>query len=386
MAQLREVVLVGYVRTPFCSADPEGGAFRNVRSDDLAVVVLCEILARTGVAAKDIDGVVLGTVEMRGEQAHPGTTIPFLARFPEHVTGLSVERACTTAMMAIHVAAMDIICGLGDVYVAGGLETTTHFRTPVIEGGMEATTVNTLDLNLGRGAERLCERFGIERAEMDRWALESHRRAVRSQRAGVFAEEIVPTEGHLPDGSRELISQDQGPRADTTLEKIAALPPVYGADGRITRATCSGQADGAAVCMLMSRERAESEGRTPIATIQHIGAGACHPTDPVYSAIAAAEKVLRLSGRTLDDFDVIEVNECFACAPIAFMRYFKAEVSDRMNVNGGACAIGHPIGASGARLVGTAALELRRRGGGLGLAAISCGTGQGAATIIEVRP
>jgi len=405
MAQLREVVLVGYVRTPFCKADSKRGAFRNVRSDDLAVVVLREILARTGVAAKDVDGVMLGAVEMLGEQAHPGTAIPFLAGFPEHVTGLSLERACTTAMMAIHVAAMNIMCGLGDVYVAGGLDSMTHFRIPVIKDGMDmddvikqqgtllstmnpnpkmATMVNMLDLNGGQGAERLCERFGIERVEMDTWALESHRRAVRGQKAGLFGEEIVPTEGDLPDGSQALISQDQGPRADTTLDKIASLPPVYRTGGRITAATSSGQADGAAVCMLMSRERADAEGRKPVATIRQIGAGACHPTDLIYSAIPATEKVLELSGCAIGDFDVIEVNEAFACAPIAFMRHFRAELPDRMNVNGGACAIGHPVGASGARLVGTTALELRRRGGGLGLAAICGGMGQGAATIVEV--
>jgi acetyl-CoA acetyltransferase family protein len=405
MAQLREVVLVGYVRTPFCKADPKRGAFRNVRSDDLAVAVLQEILARTGVAAKDVDGVMLGAVEMLGEQAHPGTAIPFLAGFPDHVIGFSMERACTTAMMTIHVAAMNIMCGLGDVYIAGGLDSMTHFRIPVIKDGMDmdevikqegtllstmnpnpkmATMVNMLDLNGGQGAERLCERFGIERVEMDKWALESHRRAVRGQQTGIFAEEIVPTAGTLPDDSDALISQDQGPRGDTTLEKIASLFPVYKPDGRITAATSSGQADGAAVCMIMSRERAEAEGREPIATIRQIGAGACHPTDLIYSAIPATQKVLDLSGCTVKDFDVIEVNEAFACAPIAFMRHFEADVSERMNVNGGACAIGHPVGASGARLVGTTALELRRRGGGLGLAAICGGMGQGAATIVEV--
>jgi acetyl-CoA acetyltransferase family protein len=219
---------------------------------------------------------------------------------------------------------------------------------------------------------------------MDRWALESHRRAVRGQKTSIFAEEIVPTEGHLPDGTPALISDDQGPRPDTSLDKIAALPPVYRPDGRITAASSSGQADGAAVCLLMSRERARADGLTPIATIRNIGIGACHPTDLIYSALPATEKVLQLSGLRIRDFDVIEVNEAFACAPIAFMRHFKADIPDRLNVNGGACAIGHPVGASGARLVGTIALELRRRGGGLGLAAICGGMGQGAATVVEV--
>lgn len=406
MAELRDVVLVGYVRTPFGKANPHRGIFRNVRSDDLGVVVLREVLARTGVAAKDVDGVILGAVEMLGEQAHPGTTVSFMAGFPDHVTGLSIERACTTAMMAVHVAAMNIMCGLGDVYIAGGLDSMTHFRIPVIKDGMDmdevikqggtmlstmnpnpkmADMVNLIDLNGGQGAERLCEQFEITRDEMDRWAFESHRRAVRAQKSGFFDEEIVPTEGHAPDGTPELFSQDQGPRPDTSLEKIAALPPVYKPDGRITPATSSGQADGAAVCLLMSRERARADGITPIATIRQIGSGACHPTDLIYSALPAAERVLQLGGFTIDDFDLVEVNEAFACAPIAFMRHFKAEIADRMNVNGGACAIGHPVGASGARLLGTIALELRRRGSGLGLAAICGGMGQGAATVVEVE-
>jgi acetyl-CoA acetyltransferase family protein len=407
MTRVREVVLAGYVRTPFGKADPTRGVFRNVRSDDLGVVVLREVLARTGLAAGALDGVILGAVEMLGEQAHPGTVVPFMAGYPEHVTGLSIERACTTAMMAIHVAAMNIMCNLGDAYVAGGLDSMTHFRIPVIRDGMDmdqvlkqagtmlstmnpnprmAEMINMLDLNGGQGAERLCERFDISRAEMDRWAYESHRRAVHGQRAGIFAEEIVPTEGHDAAGAPVLVSDDQGPRADTSLEKIAALMPVYKPEGRITAATSSGQADGAAVCLLMSRERARAEGITPIATIRHIAAGACHPTDLIYSAIPATEKIIARSHLAIGDFDVVEVNEAFACAPIAFMRHFNADRPERMNVNGGACAIGHPVGASGARLVGTVALELRRRGGGIGLATICGGMGQGAATIVEVTP
>src|SRR5512147_123082 len=141
MRELRDVVLVGYVRTPFGRADPQRGFFRNVRSDDLAVIVLREILRRTGVAARDVDGIILGAVEMMGEQAHPGTAIPFLAGFPDHVVGLSIERACTTAMMSVHVAAMQIACGQGDLFVAGGLDSMTHFRIPTIRDGMDMEEV-----------------------------------------------------------------------------------------------------------------------------------------------------------------------------------------------------------------------------------------------------
>jgi acetyl-CoA acetyltransferase family protein len=406
MGELREAVLAGYVRTPFGKADPQRGFLRNVRSDDLAAIVLREILTRTGIAPGDVDGVILGAVEMMGEQAHPGTAIPFLAGFPPHVTGMSVERACTTAMMSVHIATMNVQCGQGDIYIAGGLDSMTHFRIPVIRDGMDmedvikqggtmlsamnpnprmAEMINLIELNGGQGAERLCEQFSITRREMDEWALASHQRAVAATRAGRLREEIVPVDGVLPDGSPARIDHDQGPRADTTIEKISALAPVYRSDGRITAATSSGQADGAALCMIMSSERARAMGIAPLARIHTIATGACAPTDLIYSAIPATHKALRLSGLRIEDLDLIEVNEAFACAPIALMREFKlpAAAADRINVNGGACAIGHPVGATGARLVGTLALELRRRRGRLGLATICGGMGQGAATILE---
>jgi acetyl-CoA acetyltransferase family protein len=406
MSSEREAVLVGYVRTPFGKADPQRGVFRNVRSDDLASVVLQEILRRTAVAADEVDGVILGAVEMMGEQAHPGTAIPFLAGFPPHVTGMSIERACTTAMMSVHIAAMNVRCGLGDVYIAGGLDSMTHFRIPVIKDGMDMDAIikegghmlaamnpnprmmeriNPIELNGGQGAERLCDRFDITRRELDEWALLSHRRAVAAHDAGRFADEIVAVEGLSPDGTKVLIDRDQGPRADTSLEKIAALQPIYRPDGRITAAAASGQADGAAVCMVMSRQAAERRGVRPLARIHTLGVGACDPRDLIYSAIPATHKALERSGLAMRDMEVIEINEAFACAPIALMREFAMGDAGRekINVNGGACALGHPVGASGARLVGTLALEMRRRGSRYGLATICGGMGQGAATILE---
>src|SRR5215831_14508360 len=296
MSSEREAVLVGYVRTPFGKADAQRGVFRNVRSDDLAAVVLQEVLKRTAVPAAEVDGVILGAVEMMGEQAHPGTAIPFLAGFPPHVTGLSVERACTTAMMSVHLAAMNVRCGLGDLYIAGGLDSMTHFRIPVIKDGMDMDAIikegghmlaamnpnpkmmeriNPIELNGGQGAELLCERFDITRRELDEWALLSHRRAIAAQDAGRFADEIVPVAGLQPDGTATMIDRDQGPRRDTTLEKIAALQPIYRSDGRITAAASSGQADGAAVCMVMSSREAARRGLRPLAHIHTLGVGAC---------------------------------------------------------------------------------------------------------------
>jgi len=399
----RDALLVGYVRTPFGRADPRRGFFRNLRSDDLAVVVLREILRRTATDEREIDGVFLGAVEMMGEQAHPATAIPFLAGFPPTI-GLSVERACTTAMMSIHVAAMCIETGQGDAYLAGGLDSMTHFRIPVVRDGMDMSEVikeggtmlsamnpnpklfdivNPIELNGGQGAERLAARLGIGREQMDRWALASHERAIAAQRAGRFRDEIVPIEGLTAEGEARLVDYDQGPRGDTTYEKIAALAPVYSPDGTITAATSSGQADGAAICMVMSRQRAEQRGLQPLARLRTLGWGACAPTDLIYSAIPATRRALDRSGLSLADMGVIEVNEAFACAPIAWMQEFGFEDATRVNPNGGACALGHPVGASGARLVGTTALEMRRRDARFGLATICGGMGQGAATILE---
>jgi acetyl-CoA acyltransferase len=402
MSELRDVVLVGYVRTPFGRADAKRGVFRQVRSDDLAVLVLRELLRRSAVDAGDVHGVILGAVEMMGEQAHPGTAIPYLAGFPDHVVGLSLERACTTAMMSVHIATMQIQCGLGDVFIAGGLDSMTHFRIPTIKDGMNMDEVikegghmlaamnpnpklfdlvNPIELNGGQGAERLADEYAITRDEMDRWALRSHQRAIAARAR--LREEIVPADGLDVEGRPVRVTDDQGPRADTTYEKIAALLPVYRADGKITAATSSGQADGAAVCLLMSSAEAKRRGLPPLARVHTIAAGACAPTDLIRSAIPATARALERSGLRQDDFAVIEVNEAFASAPIALMREFGITDDERVNPNGGACALGHPVGASGARLVGTTALELRRRGGRYGLATICGGMGQGAATILE---
>jgi len=398
----RDAVLVGYVRTPFGRADARRGVFRAVRSDDLAVAALQELLRRTAVAPSEVDGVLLGAVEMMGEQAHPGTTVPFLAGFPDHVVGLSLERACTTAMMSVHIATMQIQTGLGDVFVAGGLDSMTHFRIPTIKDGMDMESVikegghmlaamnpnpklfdrvNPIELNGGQGAERLADRLGITREAMDRWALASHQRAIAARER--LRDEILPLEGLDADGNAITVRDDQGPRADTTYEKIAALAPVYRADGRITAATSSGQADGAAMCLLMEAETAARRGLAPLARIHTIAAGACAPTDLIYSAVPATRRALARANLRLDDMATIEINEAFACAPLALMRELDFDDAIRVNPNGGACALGHPVGASGARLVGTAALELGRRGGRYALATICGGMGQGAATILE---
>src|SRR5262249_18488823 len=264
-----------------------------------------------------------------------------LAGFPDSVVGLSVERACTTAMMSVHIATMQIQCGLGDVFIAGGLDSMTHFRIPTIKDGMDMADVikegghmlaamnpnprlfervNPIELNGGQGAERLADQYGIGRDEMDRWALRSHQRAIAAR--GRLREEIAPVDGLDLEGRPVRVTDDQGPRADPWVEKLAPVSPVYKADGKITAATSSGQADGAAVCLLMSRAEAQRRGITPLARIHTIATGACAPTDLIRSAIPATARAFSRSGLGPDDMTVIEVNDAFACAPIPLMREF----------------------------------------------------------------
>lgn len=402
----REPVIVGYVRTPFGRADKNKGHLREQRADDLAIHLLKEIVRRTDVEPREVDEVILGAVELIGEQAHPGRNVAFLADFPHEVTGLTIERACVTPMSAIHVAAMSIMTRMGDVYIAGGLDNMTHLGIPVMRADTDLMEVigtpgtlmstqspnpklfeklNPMELTGGVAAEKMAVDYGIERAEMDRWAHESHRRAVAAQESGKLRDEIVPIEGLLADGTTFTMDRDQCPRPDSSLEKIATLgTPFQPEGGRITAAASSGQADGAAIVMLMAREVAEKRGIRPLATIRGMAVAGCDPTNLIYSSVPASKKVLARTGVRATDLDVIECNEAFASAPIILMRELGISDPTKVNPNGGACAIGHPVGASGARLIGHLALELRRRGAKLGLATICGGYGQGGATLIEV--
>ena len=358
--------------------------------------------------AGDVDGVILGAVEMMGEQAHPGTAIPFLAGFPPHVTGLSVERACTTAMMSVHVAAMSVQCGLGDVYIAGGLDSMTHFRIPMIKDGMDMDAIikegghmlaamnpnpkmmeriNPIELNGGQGAELLCDRFGITRRDLDEWALLSHRRAVAAQESGPLRRrDRRRSRASTPEGEaarhrsrpgaarRHHAGEDRRPAADLPRRRphhrrrgVRPGGRRGGVHGDVARRGEAPRHRAAGVDPHHRHRRLRS------ARPDLLG----HPGHAPRASSAPASR--------MRDMEVVEINEAFACAPIALMREFEMPAGDaeKINVNGGACALGHPVGASGARLVGTLALEMRRRGSRYGLATICGGMGQGAATILE---
>ncbi|HEV3028834.1 MAG TPA: thiolase family protein, partial [Planctomycetota bacterium] len=393
----REPVIAGYLRTPFGRADAKKGFLRRWRSDDLAIHLLQELVKRTNIQPKEVDEVILGSVELIGEQSHSGRNVTFLADFPYEVTGLTVERACVTPMSAIHIAAMSVMCNMGDVYVAGGLDSMTHLGIPVMRADMDMSEIisqpgtlmssqdpnpklfeklNPMELTGGVAAEKMVREYGLTRDEMDRWAHQSNVRAVRAHEQGRLREEILPLEGHLPDGTAFTLDRDQGPRPDSSLEKISTLPTVFQPEGgTINAASSAGQADGAAMVVVMAREVAERRGLKPLATIRGMAVAGCDPTNLVYSSVPASKKVLQRTGWRTSDVDLVECNEAFACAPIILMKELGLADAERVNVNGGACAIGHPVGATGARLVGHLALELKRQGKRRGLATICGGYG-----------
>ncbi len=407
MAELREAVIVDCVRTPFGRAHNQKGFLRHVRSDDMGVMVLRQIVERTGINPIEVDDVILGAVEQLGEQAHPGRNCLVLAGFPYDVPGLSVERACVTAMSSVHVAALSVMAGAGDIYIAGGLDSMTHISLPVVtpdtdfdellkqENTMLSAmnpnpamynTLNPLELVGGMTAEKLVSTYNVTREEMDRWAVMSNLRAVEAQAAGRFKDEIMPVEATDENNKDFLLDYDQGPRADSTYEKVSSLStPFMPEGGTISAASASGTADGAAVCMVMSKEKAREKGLKPFATIRAVGVRGCDPTIMGYSVVPATKKALDMWGRDINAIELIEINEAFACVPIVFMKEFNMETPDIINVNGGACALGHPVGATGARIVGTLAYEMNRRGNRFGLATICGGYGQGGTTILEVE-
>lgn len=405
MAEMREAVIVDMVRTPFCRSGEQKGYFREFRSDDMGVAVLQEIVRRNDIDPADVEDVILGAVEQMGEQAHPARNCVVLAGFPYDVPGLSVERACVTAMSSVQVAAMGIQSGMGDIYIAGGIDSMTHLSLPVVTpdtdfdallkkpGTMLSAmnpnprmyaTLDPLELVGGITAEKLATDYDIPREDMDRWGLMSNQRAVAAQQAGRFKQEILPCEGLAPDGTKVEVDSDVGPRADSTYEKIASLPtPFMPEGGRITAATASGTADGAAVCLVMSKERARALGKKPLATVRGMAVAGCDPRIMGYSVVPATRKALARDALTIDQMELIEINEAFAVVPLVFMKAFDVTSPDHINVNGGACAIGHPVGATGARLVGHLAFEMRRRGARWGLATICGGYGQGGTVILE---
>lgn len=399
-----EAVILSAVRTPF---GRYGGALSSVRPDDLAALAIAEAVRRAGVDRErietDLEDVVLGCANQAGEDNRDVARMALLlAGLPVHIGGQTVNRLCGSGLQAVIAAASAVKLGEGQVFVAGGVESMT--RAPFVLGKAETafarggqtlqdTTLGWRFINpklaalhhpysMGETAENVAERYHLSREEQDAFALTSQRRAVAAMDAGRLAEEIVPVEIAGKRGETATVAEDEQPRRDTTLERLAKLKPAFREGGTVTAGNASGINDGAAALVIASRRWAEGQGARPLARII---VGAVAGVDPAFMGlgpIPASRKALQRAGLTAGDLDLIELNEAFAAQSIPCMRELGLE-HERVNVNGGAIAIGHPLGASGARLVTTLTHELGRRGGRYGLATMCIGVGQGIAAVIE---
>ncbi|MBT2685193.1 thiolase family protein [Bacillus sp. ISL-37] len=381
---MREVVIVEAVRTP---VGRRKGLLKDIRPDELAAGVLKEVVQRAGIDAGLVEDVILGCVTQSGEQAGDIARVAALtAGFPIEVPGTTIDRQCGSSQQAVHFAAQAILAGDMDVVIAGGVENMT--RVPMGSNYQEANPFSSKlreqheMIHQGLSAERIAEKYGFTRQELDEFSAESHRRALKAQAEGYFKKEIMPLEVTLENGETTLMTEDSGPREGTTPEVLAGLKTVFKEDGVIHAGNASQISDGAGVLLLMSREKAEELGLKPRFKVHTRVVVGSDPTLMLTGPIRATEKVLKKAGLKLEDIDVFEVNEAFAPVPMAWLKETGADPA-KLNPNGGAIALGHPLGASGARLMISMMSELERTGGRYGLQTMCEGHGMANATIIE---
>ena len=397
---MQEVVIIDAVRTPI---GRYAGALKDVRPDDLAAHVIRAILSRVQLDPALVEDVVLGCANQAGEDNRNVARMALLlAGLPVEVAGQTVNRLCGSGLQAVVTAAHAIMVGAGDIFIAGGVESMT--RAPIVfpkaETAFPRGNVTGYDstlgwrfvnprlaemyhpYSLGETAENVAEKWGITREEQDAFALASQQKAAAAMREGRFKDEIVPISVPQRRGEPILVDTDEHPRPDTTLEKLAALQPAFRKNGTVTAGNSSGINDGAAALLLMSAQRAQSLGLKPMARIV---ATAVAGVDPAYMGVGpipATRKALARAGLTIDQIDLVEVNEAFASQSVAVVRELEIDPA-RVNPNGGAIALGHPLGCSGARILTTLVHEMRRRQARYGLATMCIGVGQGITAIVE---
>lgn len=378
-----EVVIVEGVRTP---VGRHRGGLSNIRAEELAAMVLKEVVNRAGIDAQLVEDVIMGCVSQVGEQGIcVGRVAALIADYPVHVPGVTIDRQCGSSQQAVHFASQAIISGDMDVIVAAGVEHMT--RVPMYSNFVDTDFNQELTARYeiifqGISAERVAEKWGFSRQQLEEFSLESHKKAIQAQKEGRFNREIMPVEITLADGSKTLLDKDEGPRPDTSLEKLASLKPAFQEGGIITAGVSSQISDGAAAILLMSKKKALELGVKPRFRVIGRTVVGSDPTLMLTGPIPATEKVLAKTGLKMEDIDVFEVNEAFAPVVLAWMTDLGADPA-KVNPNGGAIALGHPLGASGARLMVTMMHELERTGGRYGLQTMCEGHGMANATIIE---
>jgi acetyl-CoA acyltransferase len=390
---MRNAVIVDAVRTP---VGRRNGVFKDIHPVDLASVPLQAIVERNGLDPELIDDVIMGNVSQTGEQAYNvGRNAALAAGFPESVPGVTIDRQCGSSQQSAHFAAQAIMAGAQDIVIAAGVENMTRVPMGITAQNGPGLPFGTRMLERyvnglvpqGISAEMIAEKWAISREELDELALESHRRAARATTEGRFEGQIIPVPISLEDGSIETVTRDEGIRADTSVEKLASLQPAFQADGKVTAGNSSQISDGAAAVLIMGEDKAEELGLTPKARFHTFAMAGVDPVIMLTGPIPATSKALDRAGLSIDDIDLFEVNEAFASVTVAWRTEHGGSdpmaLWDRTNVNGGAIALGHPLGASGARLLTTLVWELERVGARFGLQTMCEGGGMANATIIE---
>jgi len=402
MLQTREAVIVDYMRSAFSRSrprEPEKDVFNGLRMDVVAGALIKELIKRTKIKPEQINDVLVGTAFPVGEQwVYGGRSVIFEAELPFEVPGEQIDRQCGSSMSTIHTGAMEIMLGYSDIVISCGLEHMTHVPMPGL--GIDLSKLMRspnpalitderfkkydflTTINMGLTAEKLFSESGFTREDMDKWALKSQQMAAKALAEGYFKGEIMPVEVTLADGTKQVIDCDMSIRADTTMEGLAALKPVFKPDGQVTPGNSSPLNAGASAVMLMSKEKAKEYNLKPLATIVSMGWAGVDPTVMGKGPVPASKMALKHAGLDVKDIDFWEINEAFCIVALYCMKELGIN-PEKVNIKGGATAIGHPLGASGARLVGTLARILNMEGGTYGLANACIGGGQGVATIIK---
>ncbi len=376
----RNIVIAAYRRSPFHPA--KKGALAQVRPDDLAAATIRGLVADSGIEPADIEEVILGNAMPEGEQGmNMGRYAVFLAGLPVTVAGTTVNKWCGSSMQAIHNAAGLLGLGAGEACIAAGVESMSRVPmggfNPAPHPGLLARWPETYH-SMGLTAETVAERYQVTRERQQEFAVASHRKAARAHAEGRFADEIVPVEA--PDGS--TVSADGGIRPDSTVEALDGLKPAFVENGTVTAGTSSPLTDGAAATLICTEACAERHGIAPLARIRAVATAGLEPEIMGMGPVEATRKALDRAGLAPADIDIFELNEAFASQALACIDALGID-PDRVNLDGGAIALGHPLGASGARIAGKAAALLKREGGRFAVAAMCIGGGQGIATVLE---
>lgn len=389
-----KTVILSGIRTPFCKL---GGGLSPLTAAQLGGIAIKGALERAQVQSEDVNEVIFGTVLQGGQGQIPSRQAARNAGLPWEVKTETINKVCASGMRSVTLADQIIRSGDEEVIVAGGMESMSNapYLLPKARWGMRMGDASVKDLmildglscsftgvHMGTYGNGTAEELELSRKEQDNWAYRSHKLAIEAIETGKFAEEIIPVEVPGRKGEPTIVEHDESPRADTSLEKLAKLGPAFG-EGTITAGNAPGINDGAAALVLMSEERAQKEGRKPEAFILGHAEVALEAKDFPKSPGVVINELLRKTGKKVEDIDLFEINEAFAAVALASKKIAGLD-PEKINVNGGAVALGHPIGASGARIILTLIRELARRGGGIGIAAICSGGGQGDAIMVEV--